>query len=67
MPFRLDKTAFRIQSFKETDDQRAHWLAQSEEKRLEAATYLILSAYGLLESGFPPIDKTAFSMKKWDE
>ncbi|MEQ8535160.1 MAG: hypothetical protein RIB86_25110 [Imperialibacter sp.] len=62
--FRLDKTAFRIQSFAEADDQRAYWLSKSDEEKLKAATYLILSAYGLLETGFPPMDKNVFSMEK---
>jgi hypothetical protein len=66
MSFRLDKSAFHIQTFKEADDQRAYWLAQSDTEKLKAATYLILSAYGMLGTGFPPMDKSAFSMGKMD-
>jgi hypothetical protein len=66
MNHRLDKTAFRIQSFADADNQKDYWLDKSDTDKLGAATYLILSAYGLLSVGFPPMDKRIFSMTKRD-
>jgi len=63
-PYRLDKTAFKKQSLKEADRTVQYWRKQPPEERLRAATYLILSAYGLLDTGFPPMDKGAFSKSK---
>jgi hypothetical protein len=65
-PYRLDKTAFKKQSIKEADRTVKYWRAQPPEERLRAANYLILSAYGLLDTGFPPMDKSAFSKRKND-
>lgn len=62
--YRLDKTAFKKQSIKEADQTADYWRKQTPQERLRAASYLILSAYGLLGSDFPEMDKTSFTKSK---
>jgi hypothetical protein len=62
--YRLDKSAFKKQSVEEADQTATYWRKQSLQERMRAATYWILSAYGLLDTGFPEMDKSAFSKKK---
>lgn len=45
--YRLDRTAFKAQSFAEADDHYSYWKDRTPEERLRAATYLIRSAWGI--------------------
>jgi len=45
--YRLDRTAFKIQSFKEADNNRAYWLSKTPAERWAAAWYLTCCAYGI--------------------
>ena len=45
--YRLDRTAFKAQSFAEADDHYSYWKDRSPEERLRAAMYLIRSAWGI--------------------
>lgn len=63
-PYRLDRTAFRIQTFAEAAHQRAYWLTHTPRERLTAAWYLICAAYNLNRSEPQRLDKTVFSMRK---
>jgi hypothetical protein len=45
--FRLDRTAFRINTFAEADNNCKYWLTQPVEERLRAANFLIRQAYGI--------------------
>lgn len=62
--YRLDKSAFRIQTFEEASNNKAYWLSKSPSERWQAAWYLICCAYGLDPDNPPRLDRTAFSMRK---
>lgn len=62
--YRLDRTAFKIQSHQEADNTRAYWLSQPPEERFRAAWYLICSAYNIDPNNPPRLDKNCFSMRK---
>lgn len=64
MDFRLDKTAFRAQSYKEADNNLDHWKNKSYSERLEAAWYLISCAYNFPIDNPPKLDKSLFSTRK---
>lgn len=59
--YRLDKTAFKTQTFKEADDQISFWKDKTYSQRLEAASYLICQAYNVKPT--TKLDRTKFS--KW--
>jgi hypothetical protein len=61
--YRLDKTTFKHQTVQAADQSTDYWREKTAEERVRAATYLILSAYGMLESGYPPMDKSFFQFK----
>lgn len=65
--YRLDRTTFTIQTFKEAAHQRSYWLTRSPYERLAAAWYLICSAYNLDRSQPHRLDRTVFSMRKKEE
>lgn len=62
--YRLDKTAFKAQTYQEADDNTGYWKTQTPVERLKAAWYLISCAYNFPLDSPPRIDKTAFSMRK---
>jgi hypothetical protein len=62
--FRLDKTAFKVQTFKEADNDRAYWLSKTPAERLQAAWYLTCSAFGLDPNKEHRMDKSIFSVRK---
>jgi len=62
--YRLDRTAFTIQTFAEAAHQRNYWLTRTPRKRLAAAWYLICSAYNLDRSKSHRLDRTVFAMRK---
>jgi hypothetical protein len=65
--FRLDRTAFKIQTFEEADNQRAYWMSKTPKERLAAAWYLICAAYGLDYEAENRMDRTYFRIRKRDE
>jgi hypothetical protein len=60
--YRLDKTAFKIQSFEEADDHYTPWKDKSTGERLDAAFYLISMAFKVKPS--TKLDRTIFSKRK---
>ncbi len=64
MPYRLDKSAFKAQTFEEADDNKNYWLEKTSEERLKAAWYLISCAFNFPLSNPPRIDRKAFSCRK---
>jgi hypothetical protein len=64
--YRLDRTAFKAQTFEEANDHCTYWQQKTLTERLQAAQYLIKSAYGLLNKDFPPMDRTFFSTRKFE-
>ncbi len=62
--YRLDKSAFRLQSFEEASNNKEYWLSKSPSERWHAAWYLICSAYNLDPNNPPRLDRSVFSMRK---
>lgn len=62
--FRLDRTKFKIQSFKEASNQYEYWNKQTLAFRLQAAYYLNSVAYNFDINNPPKLDKTKFSIRK---
>lgn len=62
--FRLDRTQFKKQSFKEADIQTQFWSKKSYAERLYAALYLIGIAYQFDISSPPRLDRTQFKIRK---
>lgn len=62
--YRLDRTAFAIQTFAKAAHQRSYWLTKSPAERLAAAWYLICAAYNLDRSQPQRLDRTVFAMRK---
>ncbi|MCU0417989.1 MAG: hypothetical protein MUE33_12475 [Cytophagaceae bacterium] len=60
----LDKTAFKIQTFIEADNQYSYWLSKTYKERLLAANELILVAFQLKDTGFPKMEKEGYVIKK---
>ena len=63
VPYRMDRTAFRINSFAEADNNTAYWLRQPVAERLRAAWYLTLQAYNLDPAELPTFDRTASALR----
>lgn len=61
--YRIDKTAFKHQSFEEEERSKVFQKVAYTEQ-LRTATYLISIAYGFVGKPFPKMDKTAFSIRK---
>lgn len=64
MAFRMDRTKFKMQTFKEASHQLEYWRSKSIEDRLRAAYYLISVAYNFDVKHPPKMDRTVFSMRK---
>jgi len=62
--YRLDKSAFRIQTFEEASNNKEYWLSKSPSERWRAAWYLTCCAYGIDHENPPRLDRTVFSMRK---
>lgn len=62
--FRLDKTAFKINSFKEADEAMQDYSNYTIKERLQIAYYLTSVAYRFDMDHPPRMDKTIFSIKK---
>lgn len=62
--YKLDRTAFKIQTFEEADNDRNYWLSKTPWERLLAAWFLSCTAYGLDPEKPQKLDRTAFSIRK---
>lgn len=60
--YRMDKTAFKIQTLEEADDHYGPWKDKSTSERLDAASYLICMAFGVKPT--TKLDRTKFSKRK---
>ena len=63
MSEKLDKAAFKKQSFKEAEQTRAYWMKKSWYERLVASYRLSLRVYGYDPDHPPAMDKTQFSKR----
>jgi hypothetical protein len=62
--FRLDRTAFKIQSHCEASNNREYWMQKTSPERLAAAWYLVCAAYNLDYNNPPRMDRSAFVIRK---
>jgi hypothetical protein len=62
MPYKLDRTAFRMDHTKDALNNYEYWKSQSFEERLRAANYLNSVAYNYPENDCPKLDRTYFKM-----
>ncbi|MEY3248196.1 MAG: hypothetical protein RL742_239 [Bacteroidota bacterium] len=62
--FRLDRTAFTIQTHQEAANRRAYWMEKTPLERLAAAWYLICAAYNLDIQNPPRMDRSVFVIRK---
>jgi hypothetical protein len=65
--YKLDRTAFKAQTFEEANNHYGYWEQKTLTERLEAAYYLIRSAYGFLNKDFPLMDRSFFSTRKFEK
>lgn len=62
--YRLDRTAFKMQKFKEADAANIFDKSISYPERLRQAYYLISKAYGFSGADQPKLDRKHFSSRK---
>ena len=62
--YKLDRTAYKIQSFEEADNNKLFWLEKSPAERWAAAWYLTCCAYNIDYKNPPRLDKNVFNMRK---
>jgi len=60
----MDRTAFRINTYEEADNNTAYWLTRPPAERLRAASYLIRQAWNLAPDDPMRVDRNAFKIKK---
>ena len=62
--YRMDKTAFKVQTFEEADDVMRDYSSYSMQERLRIYWYLTSIAYKFDLDNPPRMDKTVFRTKK---
>jgi len=62
--FQLDKTVFKKQSFRQSDNTRSYWLSKSIDERFQASLYLQSVVYGFDINNPPSMDKMVFKKRK---
>ena len=61
--YKLDRTAFKIQTFEEADHHRGYWLTKSYAERLAAGWYISCVAFNVDPTAVK-LDRTEFSIRK---
>ncbi len=61
--FRLDRTAFKVQSFQEADQNKTYWLSKLPIERLSVAWYLSCCAFNVDPQKIK-MNRTAFQIRK---
>lgn len=61
---RLDKSAFRKQSFKDAANHQQHYSDLSVREQAKSFNYLMATAFGFVGGQWPSMDKTAFQTRK---
>jgi hypothetical protein len=61
--YRMDKTAFKLQTVEEADDAMRDYTRHTPQQRLEIAWYLTSIAYRFDMDNPPRMDKTVFRIK----
>lgn len=62
--YKFDRSAFKMQTFKEADRANVFDKSVSYSERLRQAYYLISQAYGFSMAEQPKLDRHAFSSRK---
>lgn len=62
--YRMDKTAFKVQTFEEADDAMRDYSGYSMQERLRIYWYLTSIAFKFDLDNPPRMDKTVFRIKK---
>ena len=65
--YRMDKTAFKLQTVEEADDAMRDYTNHSIQERLRIYWYLTSIAYKFDLENPPRMDKTVFQMKKLED
>ncbi len=63
MPYKLDRTAFKMHHTKDAVNNFSYWKSHSLAERLRAANYLNSVAYNYPENDPPKLDRTYFKMR----
>ncbi len=64
--YKLDRTAFKVQTFKEADMANVFDKEVPYSERLKQAWFLISQAYSFPVDNPPRLDRTTFSMRKFN-
>jgi hypothetical protein len=64
--YKLDRTAFKINSFAEADKANIYGKDVSYSERLKQAYFLISQVYGFSMSDQPRLDRNIFSCRKFN-
>lgn len=62
--YKFDRSAFRVMTFRESDEANKFGKEVSYAERLRQAYYLISQAYGFTMSDQPRLDRNYFSIRK---
>ena len=62
--YKLDRTVFKMQHTKDSNNNFNFWKSKSIEERLKASNYLNSVAYDFPTDNPPKIDRTFFKIKK---
>lgn len=60
---KLDKTAFKIQSYAEAADLQKHYRELPEEEKKDLFFRLMQAAYGFVGNDWPKMDKNYFKVR----
>ena len=60
---KFDKTAFKIQTFKQASNHHEEYAKMSDEEKTEAWKYLMSVAFGFVGKPWPKMDKTYFHIR----
>ena len=62
MSYKLDRTAFKIQTFQEASDNFEYWNSKTDKEKLKVAMYLNSVAYNFSPDNPPKLDRTLFKI-----
>jgi hypothetical protein len=61
---KMDKSAFKVQTFKEAADHQKHYQNLSEEEKKDLFFKLMQAAYGFVGEDWPKMDKNHFEVRR---
>ena len=64
--YKFDRTAFKASTFEEAGNNYRYWKDKTLQERLQAANYLITTAYNFSTHNPPILDRTHFSTRKFN-